>query len=78
MTTSRIVLLGGAAMLVGGAASAQELNLICSADVVICERLVQEFEASHERGRGAQSRARSPRPWDASRRRPCVSPRAEG
>lgn len=48
MTKLRIVLLGGAAVLAGGAASAQELNLICSADVVICERLVQEFEASHE------------------------------
>lgn len=48
MTRTRIALLGGAAMLAGGAASAQELNLICSADVVICERLVEEFEASHE------------------------------
>ena len=31
-----------------GAAWAQELNLICSADVVICERLVEEFEKGHE------------------------------
>lgn len=28
-------------------AGAGELNLICSADVVICEKLVSEFEASH-------------------------------
>lgn len=32
----------------GGAASAQELNLICSADIAICERLVEEFESSHD------------------------------
>lgn len=48
MTKMRIALLGGAAMLAGGAASAQEVNLICSADVVICERLVTEFEAAHD------------------------------
>ncbi|AUH33043.1 ABC transporter substrate-binding protein [Paracoccus tegillarcae] len=29
------------------AAQAAELNLICSADVVICEKLVTEFEAGH-------------------------------
>lgn len=29
------------------AAGAAELNLICSADVVICEKLVTEFEAGH-------------------------------
>lgn len=29
------------------AAGAAELNLICSADVVICEKLVSEFKASH-------------------------------
>ena len=28
-------------------AAAAELNLICSADVVICEKLVTEFEAGH-------------------------------
>ena len=41
-----IALLGGTA-LAPAAAMAGELNLICSADVVICERLVTEFEKSH-------------------------------
>ncbi len=41
-----IALLGTSA-LSAGAAAAAELNLICSADVVICEKLVTEFEASH-------------------------------
>lgn len=41
-----IALLGTSA-LSAGAATAAELNLICSADVVICEKLVTEFEASH-------------------------------
>lgn len=40
---------GGAVMgLSVGMAAAGELNLICSADVVICEKLVTEFEASHD------------------------------
>ncbi|GGL49997.1 ABC transporter substrate-binding protein [Wenxinia marina] len=43
-----IALAGGVATLAAGAAGAQELNLICSADVVVCERLVTEFEASHD------------------------------
>ncbi|MDP0928689.1 ABC transporter substrate-binding protein [Paracoccus onubensis] len=38
---------GAAAALPAWSAGAAELNLICSADVVICERLVSEFEASH-------------------------------
>ncbi|MCR8726081.1 ABC transporter substrate-binding protein [Frigidibacter sp. ROC022] len=41
-----IALLGTTA-LSAGVATAGELNLICSADVVICERLVTEFEARH-------------------------------
>jgi iron(III) transport system substrate-binding protein len=48
MTKLKIALLGGMAATAGTAASAQELNLICSADVVICERLVTEFEAGHD------------------------------
>ncbi|SDU32853.1 ABC transporter substrate-binding protein [Stappia sp. ES.058] len=37
----------GALVTLPGAAVAAELNLICSADVVICERLVSEFEGGH-------------------------------
>lgn len=48
MTKVVIALLGGIAATAGTGAAAQELNLICSADVVICERLVQEFEGSHQ------------------------------
>jgi iron(III) transport system substrate-binding protein len=48
MAITRTTLIGCAAILWGGAAGAQELNLICSADQAICERLVQEFEASHD------------------------------
>ncbi|MEN9063315.1 extracellular solute-binding protein [Ponticoccus litoralis] len=47
MTTLKGALLGGAAAMVATGAAAEELNLICSADVVICEKLVTEFEASH-------------------------------
>lgn len=39
--------LGSAMSLPAFAAAAGELNLICSADVVICEKLVTEFQASH-------------------------------
>lgn len=39
---------GTALMALAGAVQAQELNLICSADVVICELLVEEFEKSHD------------------------------
>lgn len=39
--------LAGAAIMLPASAMADELNLICSADVVICERLVTEFESSH-------------------------------
>ncbi len=46
MNKLKLALLGGAAVLPVGA-MAGELNLICSADVVICEKLVSEFEASH-------------------------------
>ncbi|MGR3793721.1 ABC transporter substrate-binding protein [Vannielia sp. SX4] len=46
MKALKYALLGGVA-LVPAAAMADELNLICSADVVICEKLVSEFEASH-------------------------------
>ena len=41
-------ILGSSAIVAGGAAAAQELNLICSADQAICERLVKDFEASHD------------------------------
>jgi iron(III) transport system substrate-binding protein len=41
-----VALLGSTALL-PCAAIAGELNLICSADVVICERLVTEFEKTH-------------------------------
>lgn len=46
MKTLKCALLGGVALLPASAMAA-ELNLICSADVVICEKLVSEFEASH-------------------------------
>ncbi len=46
LTTTAI--LSSGVMLAGGAAAAQELNLICSADQTICERLVSEFESSHD------------------------------
>ncbi|WP_425101127.1 ABC transporter substrate-binding protein [Tropicibacter sp. S64] len=46
MKTLKCALLGGV-VLFPVAAMAGELNLICSADVVICEKLVSEFEASH-------------------------------
>lgn len=39
--------LAGTALLPAFAAGAAELNLICSADVVICEKLVTEFERAH-------------------------------
>ncbi len=48
MTKLKIALLGAVAATAGTAAAAQELNLICSADVVVCEMLVSEFEASHD------------------------------
>lgn len=48
MKRLQVALLGGAAALTAGAAAAQELNLICSADVVICEKLVETFEGAHE------------------------------
>jgi iron(III) transport system substrate-binding protein len=38
---------GAVLALPASGALAAELNLICSADVVICEKLVAEFEASH-------------------------------
>ena len=46
MKTLKRALLAGVAVL-PAAAMAGEMNLICSADVVICEKLVSEFEASH-------------------------------
>ncbi len=48
MTKLKIALLGGIAATMATGAAAAELNLICSADVVICERLVADFETSHE------------------------------
>lgn len=48
MNKTMITILGGTALLTTGAAAAQELNLICSADQAICERLVEEFEGSHD------------------------------
>lgn len=48
MKTKTAAIAAGALMgLPISAASAAELNLICSADVVICEKLVTEFEAGH-------------------------------
>ena len=48
MKKLNFAVIGALAATAGGAAAAQELNLICSADVVICERLVEEFEAGHD------------------------------
>ena len=47
MKTGYAAALAGAAMALPAFAGAAELNLICSADVVICEKLVTEFEAAH-------------------------------
>lgn len=47
MKTGYAAALAGAAMGLPAMAGAAELNLICSADVVICEKLVTEFEAGH-------------------------------
>lgn len=41
------ILMSSAAALPALSAQAAELNLICSADVVVCEKLVSEFEKSH-------------------------------
>ncbi|MFD1882932.1 ABC transporter substrate-binding protein [Paracoccus pacificus] len=46
MNRTTIAILCGTVLL-PAAAGAAELNLICSADVVICERLVTEFEKTH-------------------------------
>lgn len=46
MKSLKHALLGGVVIL-PAAAMAGEMSLICSADVVICEKLVSEFEASH-------------------------------
>lgn len=48
MTKMKIALLGGITATMATGAAAAELNLICSADVVICERLVADFEGSHD------------------------------
>ena len=48
MRKTTITVVGSAAILASGAAAAQELNMICSADQAICERLVEEFEGSHD------------------------------
>ncbi|TDL78270.1 ABC transporter substrate-binding protein [Palleronia sediminis] len=49
MNRTLVLLLGSSALAAtAGAAAAQELNLICSADQAICERLVSEFEADHD------------------------------
>lgn len=46
--TTAAAIAAGTAAFAGGSAVAQELNLICSADVVICELLVDQFEAGHD------------------------------
>ena len=48
MKRLKIAAMGAVAATAASGAAAQELNLICSADVVICERLVEEFEGSHD------------------------------
>ena len=47
MKTTYTIALAGAVMAWPAYAGAAELNLICSADVVICEKLITEFEAGH-------------------------------
>lgn len=47
MKSKYMAALAGATMIAPVCAWAGELNLICSADVVICEKLVTEFEAGH-------------------------------
>ncbi|WP_299818769.1 ABC transporter substrate-binding protein [uncultured Jannaschia sp.] len=48
MNKTIAILVAGGASVVAGAASAQNLNFICSADQAVCERLVSEFEGSHD------------------------------
>ena len=45
---AKFILASGVVALMGSAAQAAELNLICSADVVICESLTSAFEKSHD------------------------------
>ncbi|WP_347265900.1 ABC transporter substrate-binding protein [Paracoccus sp. (in: a-proteobacteria)] len=47
MKAKHAAALAGAALILPAAASGGEMNLICSADVVICEKLVSEFEKGH-------------------------------
>ena len=47
MTARTAIILAGAALALPAAAQAAELNLICAADVVICERLTEEFGKTH-------------------------------
>ncbi|MCB2111053.1 MAG: ABC transporter substrate-binding protein [Defluviimonas sp.] len=42
------IALAGATALVPAGAMAAELNLICSADVVVCEKIVSAFQAGHQ------------------------------
>jgi iron(III) transport system substrate-binding protein len=43
-----MTVLGAAAAFAPAIAQAGELNLICSADIVICEKIVESFEAGHD------------------------------
>ncbi|WP_102227077.1 ABC transporter substrate-binding protein [Acidimangrovimonas sediminis] len=45
---ARLAALAVGAICLGGAAQAAELNLICSADIEVCGKMVQNFEASHK------------------------------
>lgn len=48
MKRLNLIAASGTVALLTSAASAAELNLICSADVVICETLTTAFEAGHD------------------------------
>lgn len=48
MKRLNLIWASGAVALMASAASAAELNLICSADVVICETLTRAFESGHD------------------------------
>jgi iron(III) transport system substrate-binding protein len=48
LTTLSALFFTGTALAVGPASAAGDLNLICSADVVVCEQMKGDFEKSHD------------------------------
>ncbi|HWT57705.1 MAG TPA: iron ABC transporter substrate-binding protein, partial [Rhizobium sp.] len=48
LTVLSTLLFSGTALAAGSVQAAGELNLICSADVVICEQMQGDFEKAHD------------------------------